>query len=437
MNFYQFPINLAEVVISKWNNFIVGEYSPPPLPNQEHLRYILEVVYLAGMQRDETRNLKFFICCTPKIDEIMKQYSEQNVESWRFNKPRSLSVQEIRKLCVATELDTSAIWVIFSNKSEEHPYINGLLNLGSTWSSTRKAFSYTIDSLPNALLIRSESPGNIKVYQGNHNIASLKSGKIEIEKSPEYLLGASAMVNKGLEYMRDAIIESEYDLKEAFDFEYLTYQNVLLAIINHIKTVGHGGTIIVADKDCNFIKNGDSIIKFKYKLLNESNYLKERFVDFINIRNKAVDMESIYKEDLENVPNIDKLENIEYKLNDILINLIDTCKFIGNLASTDGALIIHNDFTVEGFGCEILTDKTIDCTVYQVKGPFLRDPIEFNLEKKGMRHRSAMRLCATLDNIIAFIVSQDGGVTLVWKEENGTIYCKTELRTTNVNMLLP
>ena len=94
MNFYQFPINLAEDVISRWNNFIVGDYSPPPLPNQEHLRYIFEVVYHAGMQRDETRNLKFTICCTPKINEIKKQYSEQNVESWRFNRPRMLSVQE-------------------------------------------------------------------------------------------------------------------------------------------------------------------------------------------------------------------------------------------------------------------------------------------------------------------------------------------------------
>lgn len=437
MNYYQFPTNLAEVVISRWNNFIIGEYSPPPLPNQEHLRYIFEVVYLAGMQQDETRNLKFTICCTPKINEIMKQHSEQKIESWSFNKPRILSVEEIRKLCVATELDTSAIWVIFSNNSEEHPYINGLLNLGSTWSTTRKAFSYTKDSLPDALLVRSESPGNIKVYQGNYNLASLKSGKIEIERSPELLLGASDMINKGLEYMRNLIINSKYNLKEALDFEYLTYQNVLLAIINHIKTVGHGGTIIVADKDCSFNKNGEIIIKFKYKLLNESNYLKERFVDFINIRNKATDMEYIFKEDLGNLLNILKLESIEYMLNNILKKLIDTCKFVGNLASTDGVLIIRNDFTVEGFGCEILTDKTIDCTIYQFKGPSLKDSIEFNLEKKGMRHRSAMRLCATLDNIIAFIISQDGGVTLVWKEENGTVYCKTELRTTNVNMLFP
>ena len=58
----------------------------------------------------------------------------------------------------------------------------------------------------------------------------------------------------------------------------------------------------------------------------------------------------------------------------------------------------------------------------------------FDSEERGMRHRSAIRLCAANSNVAAFVVSQDGGVTLVWNRQ-GRVYVKSGITTTNVNMI--
>jgi len=58
----------------------------------------------------------------------------------------------------------------------------------------------------------------------------------------------------------------------------------------------------------------------------------------------------------------------------------------------------------------------------------------FDSEESGMRHRSAIRLCAANSYVAAFVVSQDGGVTLVWNRQ-GRVYVKSGITTTNVNMI--
>ena len=53
----------------------------------------------------------------------------------------------------------------------------------------------------------------------------------------------------------------------------------------------------------------------------------------------------------------------------------------------------------------------------------------------GMRHRSAIRLCGTVDNLAVFVVSQDGGVSLIWNDK-GDCYYKNGIQITNANMAL-
>lgn len=45
-----------------------------------------------------------------------------------------------------------------------------------------------------------------------------------------------------------------------------------------------------------------------------------------------------------------------------------------------------------------------------------------------------MRLCAAMPELAVFVVSQDGGISVVWNDE-GQVYFKSGARTTNVNMV--
>ena len=55
----------------------------------------------------------------------------------------------------------------------------------------------------------------------------------------------------------------------------------------------------------------------------------------------------------------------------------------------------------------------------------------------GMRHRSAAKLCAAIKNIAVFVVSQDGGISLIWNK-GGKVYFWEDFRTKNMPFdLLP
>ena len=110
--------------------------------------------------------------------------------------------------------------------------------------------------------------------------------------------------------------------------------------------------------------------------------------------------------------------------------------FVGSLAGTDGAIVMRSDLTVEGFGTEIVLDKVKPARAFEVDNPMQKEGFsELDTEQMGMRHRSAIRLCGTEPSLAVFVVSQDGGVSLVWSKD-GNVYFKAGITTTNMNMLL-
>ena len=93
---YEFPLDLAKQVRGKWTTTIGGQYTPPPLPGDQHLQVLLEVAYLAGLETDEARHLKFTLCCTPTVDSVRRQHQDSLVEVWPLVSDRTFNVQVTR-----------------------------------------------------------------------------------------------------------------------------------------------------------------------------------------------------------------------------------------------------------------------------------------------------------------------------------------------------
>ena len=55
-------------------------------------------------------------------------------------------------------------------------------------------------------------------------------------------------------------------------------------------------------------------------------------------------------------------------------------------------------------------------------------------ESFGMRHRSALRCVGVSAQLAAFVVSQDGQVSLFWKQD-GRVLMKRNVNTANPNMI--
>lgn len=443
---YGFPVDLADMLHEKWVHYVAGDFVPPPIPNLQQLRFLLETIYLAGMETEEARPIAFKICCAPNLGEFCLSNHNSWTEAWRFEKPRPLTVQELRRLAPATDNKATAIWIEFSDDFEHQDSLSvvGLLNLGKSWTDARNAFSYRYKPLPHTLLIEQVSPGHMVVYQGNYHIASLKGGIIQVgvTASLNDLIGIYPLMRDGHEQLRKVIPEPDVEpVEEWYEFEWLAYTNVLFAIVNSIHLGGHGGTLILNRHDASVPQE---LLRIKYGLEDTSGILKSRFVGFMTTRHKAGDMLWDFETKGETLR-----PSPEMKAQDLMViqaqnALVEACSFVGGLAGVDGAIVMNTDFQVKGFGAEIVLERVTQSKVYQIVGDPLKQVgsnpdkhgrVELDSEQFGMRHRSAMKLCAANSDLAIFVVSQDGGVSLIWNQEGDVLFRK-EITTTNTTIPL-
>ncbi|MEN9935090.1 MAG: hypothetical protein RLZZ387_1669 [Chloroflexota bacterium] len=272
--------------------------------------------------------------------------------------------------------------------------IRGLLNLGSSWIRARRAFAYTYDALPEALLVRVDSPGQLTVFQGSYVVTTFRSGTIQIETplTTGDLLGAYPLLREGQNLLRPQITPPRYEvLRDRDQFEWLTYVNTTLAIVNSMQASNQGGALILAGRTCNLTPNGHDLVKIKYRLTDQAHHLERRYVEFMNIRRQYGDLVRQNSGDYTASP---QGQFSLSSLGDAQRRLAETCAFTGNFGAADGAVVLRTDLTVEGFGTEILLERISHAPVYEIQNPFRGDRNTYDAEQRSTRHRSATRLCA-------------------------------------------
>lgn len=116
-------------------------------------------------------------------------------------------------------------------------------------------------------------------------------------------------------------------------------------------------------------------------------------------------------------------------------SLKETISFIGNLAGADGAIVVTQSLAVIGFSAEINVQGQMTTSVFDVANPIKKQKTKLDIEQFGMRHRSAIKLCSTTEDAVVLVVSQDGDVSLVWREKAG-VMVKKGVNTTNADMAL-
>jgi len=432
---HSFPADFAGHLREVWDQLIGGQYTPPPRPSDLQLRCLLETTYFAGMETDEARRLQFTVCATPEASDVLPQGEAEPVELWPFTTDRELSVQEIRRLAAATHLDSSAIWVRFPTNEREPLAIHGLVNFGSSWAYARKGYQYGYDQIPHTLLLRAEGPGTLVAYQGQYRVAALVGGVMIKAQNPSIfdLLGAYPLLEEAHDLLRDGVVPPEYEsAREWHQFEWIALVNAILAIVNTIELNGHGGALILSSQSCDL----NQLLRIKYKLSEGANDLRQRFVHFLNLRHKHGDMvwPAQFKGGAPEVP-AEALLLTRAELLESERRLAETYTFVANFSGTDGAIVIGTDLRIKGFGTEIILDKAKRSKVYEVRDPLGKTKEEGDSESFGMRHRSAMRLCGASTGLAVFVVSQDGGVSLVWNDKGDTCY-RSGIQTTNANMVL-
>lgn len=428
-----FPRDLAKVTMEYWSSYVWG-ISIPELPELQLLLTILETAYAASMEREEGRSLQFNVCCIP--EHRIKDVSPEDGIFLPFAKERKLAPQEIRRLAPACPSRSSAIWVTWNTMECK---LAGMVSINPAWVDSRLARDNRVASLPPSLFVRVQGPGHIQVYQGSIFLAELKGGIITLASGDNALdhLGISEIADEGIKALGRKIYIPEYESPQEWSsFEWITWHNTLLGIVNTIQILGHGGALLVLRRTPR-IPSVRSALRIKYPIKNsQSNFLCKSYKAYLDARNRYCDFvsESSFK-GYQIIPTTQmEYHTLENQLETASNDFHRGCRTIGAFAGVDGAIVLTNRFELLGFGAEITTSAK-GLKVHQVqKMPIQNKLKELDVEQFGMRHRSVMKFCAKVPNSFAYVVSQDGDISLVWTT-NGQVMFKKGISTKNTNMI--
>jgi len=184
---------------------------------------------------------------------------------------------------------------------------------------------------------------------------------------------------------------------------------ILLKIVASMFRHAHGGTLVVAPVE-NTDWHDSLNIKYQFVGTDGSNVLKQRLMDLMELRDAS------QSDKPSNTPGIFQFSKMQ--VTEASVRLVnETLRIIGNLTALDGAVVISSDFTLFGFGAKIqIGQDNFDIGEIDLLDGNLNPNVHLS-DIGGTRHQSAARLVKKHNDVLAFVASQDGRLTLfVWSE---------------------
>ncbi len=478
------PQEFAEILARPETEFSLANPGLLQGPEGGFLLEIIQNLYYVSHETDEGRALAFnLVFCSPLSED--PNQSQWDIEGafnsafryWHFQEALPFSQQELRRLAVCNP-DTSAIWVESSGNQQDPQQIKparleirGLALLGQKWMDSVQSLSYEYANRETPLIFRVEGPGWIEVYLGSRFYARLKAGipQIALPRAIKDKSVLNYLVKDGLKSLQGAIQAAlpkleELDPRDGRYFAEYSYYSVILAIVNSIQRLKHGGTLILTSKSQ---KNAMlEHLKLKYSFQDQEHVLKDLYLSFITSMSHGLALrqarsQEAYDASVQDIGKAlrkqrlnpaklppEKLPEFElfyHRVNQAHKSMVECCQMIGGFSSTDGAIVLDTSLDILGFSAEILVETLGTASpspvIHKLTGYLLADRQHetevLDLKHMGMRHRSAAKLCAAIQNIAVFVVSQDGGVSLIWNK-GGAVYFWEDFRTKNMPFdLLP
>lgn len=358
------------------------------IPSLEQFVKIISTMLWASMKLEEGRPLRFRVTYT-------EPFAVEHLALIFDFPPREWSVEELRKLAPAVPPPSGYIGIC------PNQYL-GLVIWGlQTTSSTGITFE-VLD--PGRIVI--SFPMNLRIAE----VSGEKSGFINSEWN-----------KTALDLM--AIREFKEGTRVIDDILSFLYGKVTQEILSQIRLLRHGGTIIFVSEDGNWKRSLEKPITYDCMLR------------FNGIRH----IEDALREELQNIANaktgMDHRKAILNKGMELLSGpqykafIADATRSIAYLTAIDGATVLSRNFDVLAFGAKVnVAQKGRKAEMVTKVLPLENgedSETSLSYEFRGKRHLSAARFVLNNSSSVAFVVSQDGGITAF------TISSEVESKTEN------
>lgn len=195
-------------------------------------------------------------------------------------------------------------------------------------------------------------------------------------------------------------------------------------ILRRIRQLGHGGAVIFVPDSRKWVRSVDQPVFYACgQHLNEMQRIREALEDELRqVNEKTVSEENKQLQIVQRGMNL--LGSHSYK-----IFIGNAARSIAYLSAVDGATVLNGNFEVLAFGVKLRAPRkaakavksTTVTRILPLESEHGLEEVALDQEFRGTRHMSAAQFVLNNPGAIAFVVSQDGGITgLVMRRVNGS-----------------
>ncbi|MEO5376633.1 MAG: DNA integrity scanning protein DisA nucleotide-binding domain protein [Magnetococcus sp. DMHC-6] len=390
---------------------IIEIWKPDTIDSQDqylfdHVKNIMEMVFLAGLKRNEDRPVKVGVALVEPSALPDKGRSGESIV-FRLGQRPLLTVDTLVKLAPAFDPNTTVLAVCASDQDSR------VLEIWSAIFTTHRGRN-RFDALPlemsspHNLTIISKKTGSLLIYHGDELIARFKSG--------EFLEPVHTHFTSGLIGRRFLDVIKQHPEFTRYGTEYwLTYRDFIDYLLMEADRRGHGGIIVWMPSES--INSEEQCIIPKYTLTEspEGSVLIGDLCD-MELKRRENRKEGCEKDSIATVRIVEEII-LECKR-----KLIEHAELLAQLTCVDGALILSDRLRPLSFGSFLLAPIRLEQLVYWKDNkaqPFSRADL---FSKYGTRHNAAVNFVGQCPDSAVFVISQDGPITGLTKKDESMIH---------------
>jgi sensor domain DACNV-containing protein len=419
---HAYPSDLAQAVHRRCPGALIGTGVHLTLPSPAQLDEVLSVCYQASLLREEGRPVTFRVAFAGQEVFPLAAGPPAGLHRLVFGDSRPFDQHELRRLAPAAVFSRTLIGASIDRDGD--PRIWGMIHSGAHWLQSVRGGRETQQAIPPVLIIAVSGPGRVLVSAGTVTIAELTNGTLisrgmdvfHASWLEDFFAGGielAAPIEKGRPRAPSVTI--------APGFATVLACHVLRRVLATVRGFQHGGMlIIVPERGSNELLTDGRYIRLKYAFADEESRRRVRTLT-AKILNEVAAAHPGQSEGQGAGWN-------EYETSDARgviegdAALFEAAHLVADLTHVDGAVVMTTGLDLLGFGGEIAGDLPEVPRVMCARDLAGVDREWVRTDRVGTRHRSAYRLCHTLRDALAVVVSQDGGLRFIRWHKDAVTY---------------
>lgn len=413
---HAYPPQLTDIILDRWHEVQHAAGNDLPKPARERLEDALSACYQASLLREEGRPVTCRVALASPDAFVASAGPPTGLHQLAFMEHRPLDQHELRRLSPAAAFSRSFIGA--SLEGEDGPYVWGLIHSGPQWLQSVRGGRETQQAMPPVLTIAVTGPGRVLVSVGAQTIAELShgtlvAGRLDVFQArwmDDWFHGFGEDMRREHARARHRTTASWTDADPAF--APMLARHVMRRVLTTIRGAQHGGTVLIVPAGrAHELLDRERLIHVKY-----------RFDDAEPSRRISTLTLGIMRELASAHPGLDPTSPIGWNAYETseagaIVEqdeaLFEVAHLIADLSEVDGAVVMTDRLDLVGFGAEITGKLPEIGRVARAADLEGAHRTWVRTDRVGTRHRSAYRLCHEAHDVLALIVSQDGGLRFV------------------------